>query len=752
MKERFDAVVIGTGFGGAVSACRLAQAGLDVAVLERGRRYPLGSFPRNPHDLDDGWLWSRGAGLFDARSLDDVMIVQAAGYGGGSLVYANVQYRPPPEVFDQGWPAGYSRDALDPYYDLGAYMLDVTPVSAGQPNGLPPKTVLMRDVAAQLGRSDQFFLPNLAVNFDEPGHPKPNKFGVPQSGCTHCGECDVGCNLHAKNTLDLNYLAVAEAHGATVATLCEVTHISQVGNDYAVHFHDHDSGADTTITAPDVFVCAGAVNSTELLLRSRDRHRTLPHLSERLGAGYSANGDFLAFAFDTGPTAYQPSNGPTITTGLVYDDRSPTNRSWFVFEDGGFPQFAAVLLQLLGGRHVPGIVEELIGDEVRDVIGDRVNGIADQLATEDERSAVFLVMGRDGADGTIELCGGEWLRIKWKVPANLPLYVVESALCNDISEAMGGRYVQNPGWKYLGRPVSVHNLGGCRMAESPAEGVVDPDGEVFGYPGLHVIDGSIIPVATGANPSATITAVAERCIEQAIRRITHDAAWSAPERADATTPALPEDGITIPTGGTLRPRTQLVGVCFTETMQGDLTLPSEPEPQVLPARFRVTIASSDLALFMQDRTHSATADGTVWVDGFTGPKGAAIVGGVFNLFTDTDNLYRRNMLYHLPFSGADGRPYILQGYKEVWDHGHFDVWRSTTTLYTSLVDRDAPEGAEPLATGVLRLDLPMFVRQLSTMRITGTRNPVTQVVDLTNFARFFVGTLTDVFVRSKLDA
>ena len=119
-KPRYDAVVVGTGFGGAVAACRLAQAGIDVAVLERGRRYPPGDFPRHVAGRD-GLLWERGAGLYDIRPLNDMLVVQAAGYGGGSLVYANVQMRPPSDLFDEGWPAGYSRRALDPYYDLVAH-------------------------------------------------------------------------------------------------------------------------------------------------------------------------------------------------------------------------------------------------------------------------------------------------------------------------------------------------------------------------------------------------------------------------------------------------------------------------------------------------------------------------------------------------------------------------------------------------------------------------------------------------------
>ena len=545
MKANYDAVVIGSGFGGAVSACRLAQAGLDVLVLERGRRYEAGSFPRDLSDVaKGGWLWTDEQGLFDLRPLSDVLVVQSAGYGGGSLVYANVAYRPPADLFDHGWPEGYSRPELDPYYDLAAYMLDVTPIKASQPKGLPPKTVLIEKAAANLGRSQQFFQPNLAVNFGAPGRTKPNKFGVDQAGCTHCGECDIGCNIHAKNTLDLNYLAVAEQHGTSIATQCEAQYIQALPDGYTIHFRDHAAGKDRQVNAPEVFVCAGAVNSTELLLRSRDQYRALPNLSERLGDGYSANGDFLAFAFDTKPEPYRPAQGPTITTAIVYDDRSATDRTWFVFEDGGCPPEVATLLQVLSRDDRWQADGGLAWDGVPRAGRERAANVTSRLVNEGDRAAVFLVMGRDRANGVIEfLPGANQVRVRWDLPVNLPLYVLESAFCDDVASELGGQYVASPAWQYLGQPVSVHNLGGCLMASSPADGVVDPDGEVFGYPGLHVLDGAILPTATGANPSHTIAAVTERCIERAIRRITRNEEWSAPERAQAGPSSCPKTGL-----------------------------------------------------------------------------------------------------------------------------------------------------------------------------------------------------------------
>ncbi len=207
-RDAYEAVVVGSGFGGAVAACRLAQAGIDVALVERGRRWPPGSFPRDLGRLDTGWLWIHKHGLYDIRPYGDMLCVQAAGYGGGSLVYANVAIRPPAEVFEQSWPQPYRRPFLDPYFDLAAHMLAVRPVQPDPRTGaLPPKTLLMARAADRLGQAGSLFRPNLAVTFADAEVPGGrNRFGVQQGSCINCGECDIGCNAGAKNTLDHNYL------------------------------------------------------------------------------------------------------------------------------------------------------------------------------------------------------------------------------------------------------------------------------------------------------------------------------------------------------------------------------------------------------------------------------------------------------------------------------------------------------------------------------------------------------------------
>jgi cholesterol oxidase len=552
MATTCDAVVIGSGFGGAVAACRLAQAGLSVTVLERGRRYAQNSFPRNWKDPTAGWLWQVGQGLFELKHFSQMMVVQGAGLGGGSLIYANVHLRAPHEVFQHGWPKVYNRQMLDPYYDLVAYMLDIKPITASKFLGMPPKSILMQRMAAAMHRSAQFCFPNIAVDFGEPQTLHANKFGALQEGCRYCGECDIGCNCRAKNTLDLNYLKIAEDNGARIETQCEVIRIEQTGESgYRVHFQDHrDNAMARELQTKYVFLCAGAVNSTELLLRCRDQFKTLPNISPCLGANYSGNGDFLAFAFNT-REPFRPSEGPTITSGIVYARRDGEAQNWFILEEGGYPRQIGSLLQILNPNNKLLAEAGTLSRSDLDELLWRAAPAAEPHADADHW-AVFLVMGRDRANGRLSLHPLTFtLDLQWHLQDNMALYDAETAFVKLLAQTMGGEAAFNPFWQCLHIPITVHNLGGCPLAESPDSGVLNADGEVFGYPGLFVMDGAAIPVAIGANPSHTIAAVAERNIETAIRRITRNDKWRAPEREAALPVDDPLSDVVIPAEGVL---------------------------------------------------------------------------------------------------------------------------------------------------------------------------------------------------------
>lgn len=743
-RASYAALVIGSGFGGAVAACRLAQAGVDVAVVERGRRWVPGEFPRDLSRLDAGWLWTCGQGLYDARPLGDILTVCAAGYGGGSLVYANVAARPPAPVFDDAWPVGYTRGALDPYYDLVAHMLDVRPTPSNPATGREPvKTGLFREAAHRLGAGDGFFLPNVAVTFGDPERVRRNQFGREQAGCRFCGECDIGCNVGAKNTLDLTYLAEAENHGADVGVLTEAVSITRApASGYRVRLREHPDadGArrEREVTAGAVFVCAGALGSTELLLRCRDQHRTLPDLPAALGHGFSGNGDFLSFGRGTTAQA-APSAGPTITTATVLRADGVGRVNWFLVEDGGYSRHLARLVAGLDLARLPARAARAVGQRARRTLT-AGRALAYDLA-DDGHAVVLLAMGRDSAQGRIELVGRRRrLRVRWDTPRNDPLYAAQRAASADAVRLLGGHPVDTPTWRLFRQPVTVHNLGGCRMSDDPARGVTGPDGQVHGHPGLYVLDGAALPGATGANPSMTIAAVAERCIERAVRRLTGDATWRAPETADVVRRPVPEDaavdavlaaaGPPIPARGP--------GVRFAERMRGRLPVPGVPEPARVGLRLTATATLTHL---LADPDHTVALSGTVDVHGLT--AGAADTSGSLRLLAPASG--GATMDYRLAFTDAAGRPWTLTGRKDVSRRRGHGPWRATTSLTARLT----PEGAEAGDAGALAI-APLDVgRLLLSLRPTGTGGPTVRWWAVVRFVRFFARTAASALLPHR---
>lgn len=359
--EQFDAVVIGSGFGGAVAACRLSQAGFSVLLLERGRRYQAQDFPALPDDDRIApdlrrWVWSNEQGLWDLQDLGEIVAVQAAGYGGGSLLYANVHLRAAEGTFEKPhWPRKLEGGALEPFYDLAAHMLNVAPI-AERPGAPFVKTTKFDEVTAKLGRKT--LRPPLAISYER----GKNAFGEEQGACNGCGKCCTGCPEGAKNTLDHNYLAVAEQNGAVARTQCEVKRIRQGAQAEAearwhVEYVNHLTASYVTVSAKNVFLCAGSVNSTRLL-REASLRPDSEAVRERVGLGYFPNADAAGMVYDTHDQCF-PSSGPCITTSVVHweADAQRTNRReterknrLFMIQDGGY---APELERLLGVLRAP---------------------------------------------------------------------------------------------------------------------------------------------------------------------------------------------------------------------------------------------------------------------------------------------------------------------------------------------------------------------------------------------------------------
>lgn len=518
MQFDYDAIVVGSGFGGAVNACRLAEQGHTVLVLERGRRWTPDSYPRGP---GDAWLWDRDEpekqnGWLDLHMLGNMAVAAGAGVGGGSLIYASVFVEARPEAFASGWPREITWDEMQPWYAEAGRMLNVQELPDTQLN---ERYRLMQEGAGKLGLSQQFRKVPLAVSFDRDAvfdtaqvadasrsRPFVNAHGQPQGTCIHCGNCDIGCEVQAKNTLDLNYLAVAEQHGAEIRPLHQVTRLEVWGGGYRVHFEQLIDGQRRagSVTGARVILAAGSMGSTEILLRCRDQYRTLPRLSRRLGHNWSANGDFLTPAFYS-ERRVSPTHGPTISCAIDMLDGKANGQSVFV-EDGGFPN-------LLGD-----FIQQRLKQKSRWRLRRFWKGLGKELHASDPLHNVMPWFGQgvDGGDGRLYLGRVWWapwrrkLRMKWDPTRSEPTINALIDLHERLSGATGGKAWVPPTWTVFRDLITPHPLGGCNMGSSADDGVVNHAGEVFGYPNLYVADGAIIPRPLGLNPSRTITALAER--------------------------------------------------------------------------------------------------------------------------------------------------------------------------------------------------------------------------------------------------
>lgn len=504
----FDAVVIGSGFGGSIAACRLAQAGHSVVVLERGRRYRPGDFPRDTTDVD-ALLWNRrrrkhSAGLYDLRFFSSLGCLVAAGVGGGSLVYANVHIRPDSFAFqDDRWPAGTDRAALEIYYDRVAAMLQPRPVPAALRLA---KRDAFHAAAARLGRPS--FDPDLAVHWDGD-----------TGACQLKGECELGCQVGAKRSADLTYLAEAERHGTLVRPGRLVIGVRPgPGGGYEVVHRDVDSGAEEITTGMRVVVAAGTLGTNELLLRSRDALGWLPDISPALGQGFSANGDFLGSIHKT-DSDLAPDRGPDVTTVMQFLTEPPE----FTIAAPTFNESVMRVLASMGQpsgrllRPLAPLLWRLLPATIPWAFG---RGLFSQPSPQPatnrgdwQRCTTLIGIGRDNANGRIGL-SRNGIDITWDFRAeNAALIDRISTAMTDIAACYDGTFSPLVTWNIFRRIVTVHPLGGCRLSESPVSGVVSPLGEVHNYPGLFIADGSVLPTSLGCHPVMTISALAERTAE-----------------------------------------------------------------------------------------------------------------------------------------------------------------------------------------------------------------------------------------------
>ena len=511
----YDAVVIGSGYGGGVAASRLARMGLRVAVLEQGRLWRPGDFPitakaRRKAMRLTGRAWKLGdpAGLYYLSVGHGLTVFGASGLGGGSLINAGVVLRPDlGRLSKAGWPDAVVSDGLLlEGLARAEAMLGVAPVP--DPDRFA-KFAGMRRAAEASARSVQ--LPPMTINHT----PGPNAAGVMQYACQYCGDCWSGCNVGAKNTVGITYMADAIDHGATVFCESRAQAISKIETGWEIVVQDLSRArASRRIEAPIVVLAAGTLGTAELLLRAQQQG--LP-LSAKLGEKFSANGDDLAFAdnLDQPVNAVATGFPPQAPRGIapigphsmalidLGDEHGPV---WV--HDGTMMALMAALapldalLQLKVGQAFRLLKQGIYGDGM-------------------SRSQILYIVAHDDASGRLRL-ENDHVVVDWPGYSDAPERVRAEQKVKAMIESMGGVFIRNPfsTTAFGGNRIIAHPLGGCAMGETVDKGVVAPDGRVFDptkgpkgiHDGLYVCDGAAVPSAIGVSPLLTITALAERAM------------------------------------------------------------------------------------------------------------------------------------------------------------------------------------------------------------------------------------------------
>ena len=512
----YDVIIVGSGFGGSVSALRLTEKGYRVAVIEAGRRFSDEDFAETSWNLRK-FLWAPALGCYGIQRihlLDDVLVLAGAGVGGGSLNYANTLYRPlKPFYQDKQWAHITDWESeLAPYYDQASRMLGVVECPLDTPHD-----EVMRKVAARMGIAHTYHPTQVGVFFGKPGQTVPDPFfggvGPARTGCIECGNCMVGCRHNAKNTLTKNYLYLAERNGAKIIPMTTVTAVRQRtdgGFDVDIRKTDRRSKRFRhTLTAEKVVLAAGTWGTQNLLHRMRDTGQ-LPRLSARLGELTRTNSEAIIgssrFAVDP---QRDFSRGIAITSSIHPDENTHLEPVRY-----GKGSNAMGLLQTLateGDSDVPRW-RQFLSFLLRHPV--TTARLMHQYRWS-ERTMILLVMqSRDNSltTYTTKRFGRRWYRSKQGHGEPNPAFIRAGYEANQlIAEEIGG--IAGSTWSELFNiPMTAHFLGGCVIGATPHEGVIDPYHRVFGHPGLSVVDGSAVSANLGVNPSLTITAQAERAM------------------------------------------------------------------------------------------------------------------------------------------------------------------------------------------------------------------------------------------------
>jgi cholesterol oxidase len=756
LRDRYTVVVVGSGYGGAIAASRLARAGQDVCLLERGREILPGDYPDAPTEaarelqLDSpaGRVGSRTA-LFDVRSNRDLNVLVGCGLGGTSLINANVALRAEPRVLaDACWPQALREDdeRLAEGYRRAEEMLRPRPY----PESAPRLRKLDALALAATGVDGDFYRPPINVTFED----GPNHVGVEQRACSLCGDCVAGCNHGAKNTLLMNYLPDAKAWGAEIYTQVSVRRIERADEAWRVLFQPLPTGGEPldaptrAVEADVVILSAGALGSSEILLRSKEAGLSL---SDRVGESFTGNGDVLGFSYNSDlpvnavgygslPAASREPVGPCIA-GIVDLREQPELEYGMVIEEGVIPSgiagglaagFAAAARML--GKDTDAGVADLVAEmnrEVESLVRGPYRGAL-------QNTLVYLVMTHDDGRGRLVL-QRDRVRVDWPgVGTQGSIQHVDEVLL-DATRPLGGTYLRNPVWTRLMKHdlVTVHPLGGCAMGEDAERGVVDDRGRVYAgpvgravHPGLYVTDGSVVPRSLGVNPLLTISALTERCCALLADERGWEIDYALGKRLAQPAPPL---------------RT---GLEFFELFRGHLSTGPGSTFEAVPEdgstlELSLTIVADDIEDLISGEANAGRVGGTVTAPALSAAP-LQIEEGTFDFMPDPGKPGARQSHYHFRVRGDDGRAFTCSGRKYYENDRGLDSWHDATTMFVTVHDGAAEDGRE-VGRGVVRMPLAEIGRTLVSMRARNAGSTQEQLRATARFGRFFAGSLFDIY-------
>jgi len=510
MNYDFDYIIVGSGFGGSVSALRLSEKGYKVLVIEKGKRWLPDQFPETNWNLKK-WLWLplfRFHGFFKVTMMRHVVFLSGVGVGGGSLVYANTLPRPEESFFDSGNWAGLLnwKEKLEPHYKEAERMLG----SNSNP-GLYESDEALQKVSRKYGKSDQFQPTHVAVFFGEPEQEVPDPYfegsGPRRSGCNFCGSCMTGCRHNAKNTLDKNYLYLAERNGVEVISSKKVIRLQSLASDHGKNGYRVTVRSATGIfrkytsySTRGIILAGGVVGTVRLLLNMKGKY--LKEISNQVGSSIRTNNESLVLVHST---QKEKDFSKGVAIGSIFPPGDHTHLEAVRYGSGS-GAWKMLGVPLTHGRSVLGRILKLFWR----LITRPASWLRIYFSRNFAKESVILLFMQQ-IDSTLRFKKGLInLRSAMSTgPAPSAFMPFAKELAEAVADEVDGTPFVMSTEALTGTPLTAHILGGCVIGKDADSGVIDKDQKVFGYHNLYVCDGSAISANPGVNPALTITAMTE---------------------------------------------------------------------------------------------------------------------------------------------------------------------------------------------------------------------------------------------------